>query len=93
MSDSEPPSRAVALAYGQPGDAPRVLARGYGQVAESIIEKARQEGIYVHDSPGLVALLMRLDMDRKISPQLYQVIAELLVWVDGLRADSENEHV
>jgi len=73
--------RAVALAYHDGDDAPRVVAKGYGEIAERIIEEAERQGIYVHDAPELVALLMNLNLDEQIPPNLYQVIAELLVWV------------
>lgn len=73
--------RAVALAYQDGDDAPRVVAKGYGEIAERIIEEAARQGIYVHDAPELVALLMELDLYEQIPPSLYQVIAELLVWV------------
>ena len=73
--------RAVALAYREGDDAPRVVAKGYGQIAERIIEEAGRQGIYVHDAPELVSLLMNLNLDDQIPPNLYQVIAELLVWV------------
>ncbi|MDH4573328.1 EscU/YscU/HrcU family type III secretion system export apparatus switch protein [Salinicola acroporae] len=75
--------RAVALAYsGERNDAPRVVAKGYGNLAERVIELANQEGIFVHDSPELVALLMQVDLDARIPESLYQVIAELLVWIE-----------
>lgn len=77
--------RAVALAYsGERLDAPRVVAKGYGSVAEHIIALANQEGIFVHDSPELVTLLMQIDLDERIPESLYQVIAELLVWINEI---------
>lgn len=78
--------RAVALAYRDGDPAPRVVARGYGEQAERLIEQARRHGVFVHDAPELVALLMRLDLDERIPPLLYQAIAELLVWVADLEA-------
>ncbi len=72
---------AVALAY-SPGDAaPRVVAKGRGLIAESIIERAREHGIYVHESPELVSLLLQVDVDDRIPPQLYIAVAELLAWL------------
>ncbi len=87
MNESDTNSRrqAVALAY-QEGDAPRVLARGYGDLAERIIAEARRQDVFVHDAPELVGLLMQLDLDERIPPRLYQVIAELLVWLRDLDA-------
>ena len=89
MSDKAPAGsrRAVAMAYGEGDSAPRVVAKGYGELAERIIAEARQKGVYVHDAPELVALLMQLDLDQRIPASLYQVIAELLVWVGDLRKD------
>ena len=83
MSDQDPRKRrqAVALAYHDTNDAPRVVAQGYGELAERIIAEARRQGVHVHDAPELVGLLMQLDLDEAIPPRLYQVIAELLVWV------------
>jgi flagellar biosynthesis protein len=79
--------RAIALAYRDGDDAPRVVAKGYGEIAERIIEEAERHGIYVHDAPELVALLMNLNLDEQIPPSLYQVIAELLVWVRQIADD------
>jgi len=72
---------AVALAYSQTDAAPRVVARGRGLVAEEIIKKAREHGVYVHESPELVALLTQVDIDQHIPPQLYLAVAELLAWL------------
>ena len=88
MSEMAPPSRrqALALAYGGGDAAPRLVAKGYGDVAERIIGEARRHGVPVHDSPELVGLLMHLQLDDEIPPQLYQVVAELLAWVWHLKA-------
>lgn len=72
---------AVALAY-SPGDAaPRIVAKGRGLTAETIIALARDHEIYVHESPEMVALLMQVDLDDHIPPQLYLAVAELLAWL------------
>ncbi len=80
---------AVALRYDEKTPAPRVVAKGYGNLAETIIETARAHGLYVHESPELVSLLMQLDLDAQIPPELYKAIAELLAWLYQLegRAD------
>lgn len=83
--------QAVALAYREGDDAPRVLAKGYGDMAERILAEAQRQGIYVHDAPELVGLLMRLDLDERIPPALYQVIAELLVWVYEISGSSGED--
>ena len=76
-----PSALAVALAYRTGETAPRVVARGRGALAEVIIERAREAGVYVHESPELVALLAQVDLDQRIPPQLYLAVAELLAWL------------
>jgi flagellar biosynthesis protein len=72
---------AVALRYA-PGDAaPTVIAKGRGLVASEIIARAREHGVFVHESPELVALLSNVDLDDRIPPALYVVVAELLAWL------------
>lgn len=82
---AKPPSdatrEAIALAYSQTDAAPRVVAKGKGLIAEQIIARAREHGVYVHESPELVALLTQVDLDEHIPPQLYIAIAELLAWL------------
>ena len=78
--------RAVALRYGPADDAPRIVAKGYGDVAEAIIRTAREHGLYVHESRELVALLMHVDLDRTIPPALYQTVAALLAWLYRLES-------
>ena len=81
MEKPEPQQLAIALAY-QSGDAaPRVVAKGRGILAQTIIERAKEAGVYVHESPELVSLLMQVDLDQHIPPQLYLVVAELLAWL------------
>lgn len=72
---------AIALAYRQSDAAPRVVAKGKGIIAEQIIAKAKEHGVYVHESPELVALLTQVDIDEHIPSQLYMAVAELLAWL------------
>ena len=84
---SDRPS-AVALSYAAKDKAPIVVAKGYGAIAESIVRIARENGVYVHASPDLVNLLMDVDLDEQIPPQLYVAVAEMLAWLHRLEADS-----
>ena len=79
--NNDPLKSAVALAYGQTDAAPKVVAKGRGLIAEKIIARARESGVYVHESPELVSLLMQIDLDQRIPPQLYIAVAELLAWI------------
>jgi flagellar biosynthesis protein len=78
---SDPTREAIALAYSQTDAAPRVVARGKGLIAEQIISRAKEHGVYVHESPELVALLTQVNIYENIPPQLYMAVAELLAWL------------
>ncbi|WP_348766626.1 EscU/YscU/HrcU family type III secretion system export apparatus switch protein [uncultured Salinisphaera sp.] len=79
----------VALRYGENDDAPRVVAKGYGDIAQAIMDRAQKHGLHVHRSPELVRLLMRVDLDDRIPPELYLAVAELLAWVYRLETAAE----
>ncbi|HHU95489.1 MAG TPA: flagellar biosynthesis protein FlhB [Alcaligenaceae bacterium] len=88
---NRPPQSAVALRYDPTDDsAPRVVAKGYGHIADAIIQTAKDNGLYVHESKELVSLLMQVDLDQHIPPELYLVIAELLAWLYALESDDPN---
>jgi len=88
LDDGRP--SAVAITYDKSDSAPRVVAKGYGTLAENIIRTAKDNGLYVHESPELVGLLMQVDLDSHIPPQLYLAIAELLAWLYGLEAGDKK---
>ncbi|RSD28039.1 EscU/YscU/HrcU family type III secretion system export apparatus switch protein [Mesobacillus subterraneus] len=73
---------AVALGY-QPGsmDAPKVMAKGKGLVAEEIIEKAREHDIPVQEDPSLVEVLSQLELNERIPEELYQAVAEVFSFI------------
>ena len=79
-------AEAVALAYNAGQSAPTVVAKGRGLIAAEIVSRAREAGVYVHESPELVALLMQVDLDQHIPPQLYLAVAELLAWLYRLES-------
>ena len=81
---------AVALAYSAGERAPTVVAKGTGLVAEQIIQRAQDAGVFVHESKELVSLLMQVDLDREIPPALYRAIAELLAWLYHI--ESARQH-
>lgn len=90
MPTNDPDARrqAVALAYSETDAAPRVVAKGRGLIAEQIIAKAHEHGVYVHESPELVALLTEVDIDQHIPAELYVAVAELLAWIYRLENPS-----
>ncbi|HTX58973.1 MAG TPA: EscU/YscU/HrcU family type III secretion system export apparatus switch protein [Verrucomicrobiae bacterium] len=73
---------AAALKYdpGKP-EPPQVLAVGRGFIAEEIVRVAKSHGIPLHEDPGLVEALARLDVSEYIPRELYVVVAEILAYV------------
>lgn len=75
---------AVAVAY-EPGDrAPKILATGKGAVAEKIIEKAKENDVPLYKDNKLADTLSKLKIGDAIPPELYEVVAEILVFVDDM---------
>lgn len=78
------PRQAIALAY-EPGDmAPKILATGKGALAEKIIAKAKEADVPLYRDNKLADTLSRLEIGDMIPPELYQVVAEILVFVDEM---------
>lgn len=75
---------AVALSY-EPGDrAPKILASGKGELAEKIIEKAKESEVPFYQDGKLAETLAKLEIGDTIPPELYEVVAEILVFVDDM---------
>jgi len=73
---------AVALRY-EPrhpylDTAPRLVAKGNGQLARRILELAEEHGVPIHHDPDLVAVLEPLNVDKMIPPELFQAVAAVL---------------
>ncbi len=76
------PRAAMAVRYELAREAaPRIVAKGKGEMAERIIALARQHGIPVHEDRELVDALSRLDVQEQIPPELYEVMAEVLTFI------------
>ncbi len=75
---------AVAIAYDPKDVAPTVVASGKGKVAEKIIEKAKESDVPVHEDSKLASTLSSLEIGDAIPPELYEVVAEVLVFVDRM---------
>ena len=91
MRDFTEKKRKTAVALGfEPGDeAPKILATGQGHVAETISEGAKENDIPIHRDPKLAKTLSELDFGDYIPPELYEVVIQVLMYVD--RIDSVKE--
>jgi flagellar biosynthesis protein len=74
--------QAVALSYLQNRDeAPRVTAKGEGEIARRIIETAKKYKIPVQEDESLVSMLSQLDLNAMIPPELYAAVAEIFTYI------------
>lgn len=74
--------QAVAISYNDQKDsAPRVVAKGAGFIAEQILTAAKQHAVPVYQNKTLTGMLMAVELDREIPPELYQAVAEVLAYV------------
>lgn len=78
----KPTQQAIALSYQQSNnEAPKVVAKGSGFVAEKILATAKQHSVPVYQNKTLVSMLMAVELDREIPPELYQAVAEILAYI------------
>lgn len=75
---------AVALAYEAGDTAPKILATGKGELAERIIEKGKESNVPLYKDNKLANTLSKLEIGDAIPPELYEVVAEILVFVDDM---------
>lgn len=75
---------SVALEYVPGEEAPKIIASGRGVLAEKIIERAKEADVPVYEDSKLANTLARLEIGDMIPPELYQVVAEILVFVDDM---------
>jgi len=76
--------QAIALEYDPNDIAPKVIATGSGHLAERILDEAKKENIPIHEDEKLAATLSKLEVGENIPPELYEVVAEILVFVDAM---------
>lgn len=75
---------AIALEYDPEDVAPKIIATGKGIVAEKIIDAAKEADVPIHEDSKLAATLSKLEIGEMIPPELYEVVAEILVFVDAM---------
>lgn len=85
MEDKKPKRKqAAAIRYDAKDQAPVVVAKGKGVVAENILESGKEHDIPVYQDEVLVEALTRLDLGDYIPEELYKVVAEIMVFVSDL---------
>ena len=79
---------AVALKYSsEENSAPEVIAAGMGEIADKILLTAGEYNVPVYQDDRLAQALSILNIGDEIPAELYEVVAEVLVFVSGLDRD------
>lgn len=77
--EKTPQPLAVALQYD--GErAPRVTAKGSDELAEQIIQLARQHGIPLQENEPLAAMLAKVELGEEIPEALYLAVAQVIAF-------------
>lgn len=75
---------AIALSYHPDEPAPQIIASGKGYVADKMLQVAKENQIPVHKDEKLAGTLSRLTVGDYIPPELYEIVSEILVFVDDM---------
>jgi len=86
MADADKSRLAVALTYEKP-HAPRVVAKGRGELGEAIIDTARKHGVPLEKNAALAEALSHVELDEQIPRELYRAVATVLGFI--LRASGQ----
>lgn len=90
LEKNEAEKLAVALKYDKESEeAPKVVAKGRGEVAKNIVEKGKESGVESIENPILAKDLMMLELQEEIPEALYQAVAEVMAYI--YRLDSESK--
>ena len=86
--------KAVAIQYNPEDAAPKIMAKGAGFVAERIMENAKNANIPIQQNAALAEELNRIDIGANIPPELYEVVAQILIFVSELdRVETVKNYV
>ena len=89
MNEKKSIKKVTALKYNPIEDeAPKIVASGKGEIAQKILEKAKEENIPVYEDAHLAEVLTELKVGDEIPPELYEVVAEVLTFISRL----DKEH-
>lgn len=90
--------RAAAVALKKYGideaSLPKVVAAGYGKLAEQIVEIAFQNGVKVREDKDLAQMLAAIELDSDIPSEALIAVAEILAYVykvNGTYQSSKTE--
>lgn len=84
MEQKKKIKEAAALKYSPDDAAPKIVAIGKGEIAEKILETAKENDVPIYENPELAQTLALLSIGDEIPEELYEIVAEILVFVSDL---------
>lgn len=85
LNKKEEPKEVAALYYSpDENESPKILALGKGETAEKILEIAQANEVPVYRDPELAHTLNQLKIGDEIPPELFEVVAEVLVFISSI---------
>ena len=92
MNPSPKAQKAVALKYDreEKEGAPKVVAKGAGEVANNIIKLAQEHDIFIKKDADLVELLSKIELNKEIPPMLYKAVAEVFSFIYKITNDKRS---
>lgn len=79
-----PKQKAVAIKYELGDAAPKVVGKGQGYVADKLLEQAKLNNVPVYKDAKLVEELSGVQLGENIPPELYEIVAQVLVFISDL---------
>ncbi|WP_226665723.1 EscU/YscU/HrcU family type III secretion system export apparatus switch protein [Metabacillus litoralis] len=84
--------QAIALKYNvDKEEAPLVIAKGQGLVADEILETAKKNQVHIQEDPALLELLSKLEIHQQIPEELYEAVAEIFAFVYKMESELQED--
>ena len=83
-------TKAVALKYKAYEEmAPKVIAKGKGELAKKIIQKAKEFDVPLFQNEELADMLLNVEVGEEVPPKLYDAVVEVFIWLYKLEEKAE----
>lgn len=93
MKNINDTKKAAALSYKKGDASPKITALGEGKIAERIIDTAQKNNIPLFKDENLVETLLNFQLGSEIPPELYEIVAEILVFISNIDKLRGEENV
>jgi flagellar biosynthesis protein len=83
-------TKAVALKYkAYEENAPKVIAKGSGEIAKKIIQKAKEFDVPLFQNEELANMLLNVEVGEEIPPKMYEAVVEVFIWLYNLEEKAQ----